>query len=167
MANSVKKQKLQDSKCSREFQTWWTEKYGMNSKGDKAVCVLCSGTMERYYQRNYKYFPNLKKNSKDLDAQEKRNEKTENRSLLKEVKTDKKRDEPAEIMHEEGRLRERADARVRRQPQPHRIQKGEPLPVSLLRMSHNRKAPFTREGMEPGLYRGAQKSRVGWGNAFT
>ncbi|GBO06788.1 hypothetical protein AVEN_255989-1 [Araneus ventricosus] len=42
MASSAKKQKEQDSKCIREFQTWWTEKYGMISKGDKAVCVLCS-----------------------------------------------------------------------------------------------------------------------------
>jgi hypothetical protein len=45
MASSAKKQKVQDSKSIREFQTWWTEKYGMISKGDKAVCVLCSGTV--------------------------------------------------------------------------------------------------------------------------
>ncbi|GFU27474.1 hypothetical protein TNCV_4605131 [Trichonephila clavipes] len=36
---------MQDSKCSREFQTWWAEKYGMINKGDKTVCVLCSGTV--------------------------------------------------------------------------------------------------------------------------
>ncbi|GFX52767.1 general transcription factor II-I repeat domain-containing protein 2A [Trichonephila clavipes] len=110
--SSAKKQKVQDSKCSREFQTWWTEKCGMISKGNKVVCVLCSG-IETYSQhfnewniklqgpsktvivmmdlirafgaklyafrndiitRNYKYFPNLKKNIKDLDAQEKQNE---------------------------------------------------------------------------------------------
>ncbi|GFX57379.1 general transcription factor II-I repeat domain-containing protein 2A [Trichonephila clavipes] len=45
MASSTKKQKVQDSKCSREFQTWWAEKYGMLNKGDKVVCVLCSGTV--------------------------------------------------------------------------------------------------------------------------
>ncbi|CAG9815991.1 unnamed protein product [Phaedon cochleariae] len=45
MASSAKKQKVQASMCNREFQTWWTEKYGMISKGDKAVCVLCSGTV--------------------------------------------------------------------------------------------------------------------------
>ncbi|GFS68645.1 general transcription factor II-I repeat domain-containing protein 2A [Trichonephila clavipes] len=45
MASSTKEQNLQDSKCSREFQTWWAEKYGMINKGDKAVCVLCSGTV--------------------------------------------------------------------------------------------------------------------------
>ncbi|GFV04024.1 uncharacterized protein TNCV_916481 [Trichonephila clavipes] len=39
--------KVQDSKCSREFQTWWAEKYGMINKGDKAVCVLCSGTVQK------------------------------------------------------------------------------------------------------------------------
>ncbi|GFT04063.1 SCAN domain-containing protein 3 [Trichonephila clavipes] len=45
MASSTKKQKMQDSKCSREFQTWWAEKYGMINKGDKTVCVLCSGAV--------------------------------------------------------------------------------------------------------------------------
>ncbi|GFV40256.1 hypothetical protein TNCV_1444091 [Trichonephila clavipes] len=44
MASSPKKN-VQDSKCHKEFQTWWTEKYGMINKGDKAVCVLCSGTV--------------------------------------------------------------------------------------------------------------------------
>ncbi|GFW40152.1 general transcription factor II-I repeat domain-containing protein 2A [Trichonephila clavipes] len=38
MASSTKK-KVQDSKYSREFQTWWADKYGMINKGDKAVCV--------------------------------------------------------------------------------------------------------------------------------
>ncbi|GFS74889.1 general transcription factor II-I repeat domain-containing protein 2A [Trichonephila clavipes] len=50
MASSEKK--VQDSKCSREFQTWWAErereKYGMINKGDKAVSVLCSGTVETF-----------------------------------------------------------------------------------------------------------------------
>ncbi|GFX61230.1 general transcription factor II-I repeat domain-containing protein 2A [Trichonephila clavipes] len=44
MASSAKK-KVQDSKCSREFQASWAEEYGMINKGDKAVCVLCSGTV--------------------------------------------------------------------------------------------------------------------------
>ncbi|GFW01119.1 SCAN domain-containing protein 3 [Trichonephila clavipes] len=48
MASSTKKQKVQDSKCSREFQTWWAEKYGMINKDDKAVCVLCSGTVGEF-----------------------------------------------------------------------------------------------------------------------
>ncbi|GFV18782.1 general transcription factor II-I repeat domain-containing protein 2A [Trichonephila clavipes] len=63
MASSTKEQKVQDSKCSREFQTWWSEKYGMINKGDKAVCVLCSGTVvcttssvKRYFETNHKYF---------------------------------------------------------------------------------------------------------------
>ncbi|GFW96346.1 hypothetical protein TNCV_1823791 [Trichonephila clavipes] len=43
MASSERKQKVQESKRNREFQTLWTEKYGMISKGDKAVCVLSSG----------------------------------------------------------------------------------------------------------------------------
>ncbi|GFX52577.1 general transcription factor II-I repeat domain-containing protein 2A [Trichonephila clavipes] len=47
MASSTRKQKVQDTKCSREFQTWWVEKYGMINKGDKAVCVLCSGTVSQ------------------------------------------------------------------------------------------------------------------------
>ncbi|GFV33241.1 uncharacterized protein TNCV_3948951 [Trichonephila clavipes] len=40
MASSAKKQKVQDSKCSREFQTWWTEKYGIISKGVTKRCVF-------------------------------------------------------------------------------------------------------------------------------
>ncbi|GFX84435.1 general transcription factor II-I repeat domain-containing protein 2A [Trichonephila clavipes] len=63
MASSTKKQKVQDSKCSREFQTWWAEKYGMINKGDKAVCVLCSGTVvcrtssvKRHFETNHKSF---------------------------------------------------------------------------------------------------------------
>ncbi|GFY24171.1 hypothetical protein TNCV_1012241 [Trichonephila clavipes] len=43
MASSAKEQKVQASKCNREFQVWWTEKHGIISKGDKVVCVLCSG----------------------------------------------------------------------------------------------------------------------------
>ncbi|GFT89605.1 general transcription factor II-I repeat domain-containing protein 2A [Trichonephila clavipes] len=63
MASSTKKQKVQDSKCSREFQTWRAEKYGMINKGDKAVCVLCSGTVvcrtssiKRHFETNHKSF---------------------------------------------------------------------------------------------------------------
>lgn len=61
MASSAKKQKVHDTKFNREFQTWWTEKYGMISKGDKAVCVLCSGTVvcrtssvKRHFETNHK-----------------------------------------------------------------------------------------------------------------
>ncbi|GFW78087.1 general transcription factor II-I repeat domain-containing protein 2A [Trichonephila clavipes] len=61
MASS--KKKVQDSKCSREFQNWWAEKYGMINKGDKAVCVLCSGTVicrtssvKRHFETNHKSF---------------------------------------------------------------------------------------------------------------
>ncbi|GFX96220.1 SCAN domain-containing protein 3 [Trichonephila clavipes] len=63
MASSTKKLKVQDSKCRREFQTWWAEKYGMINKGDKAVCVLCSGTVvcrtssvKRHFETNQKSF---------------------------------------------------------------------------------------------------------------
>ncbi|GFT30401.1 single-stranded DNA-binding protein 4 [Trichonephila clavipes] len=40
MASSLKEQKVQDSQCNREFQTWGIEKYGIISKGKKALCVL-------------------------------------------------------------------------------------------------------------------------------
>ncbi|GFW21576.1 general transcription factor II-I repeat domain-containing protein 2A [Trichonephila clavipes] len=63
MASSTKKQKVQDSKCSREFQTWWAEKYGMINKGNKAVCVFCSGSVvsrtssvKRHFETNHKSF---------------------------------------------------------------------------------------------------------------
>ncbi|GFX91266.1 uncharacterized protein TNCV_1246811 [Trichonephila clavipes] len=45
MTSSAKQQNEQDSKCNREFQIWWTEKHDISSQGDKAVCVLCSGTV--------------------------------------------------------------------------------------------------------------------------
>ncbi|GFS84235.1 general transcription factor II-I repeat domain-containing protein 2A [Trichonephila clavipes] len=63
MPSLTKKQKVQDSKCSREFQTWWAEKYGMINKGDKVVCVLCFGTVvcrtssvKRHFETNHKFF---------------------------------------------------------------------------------------------------------------
>ncbi|GFW07422.1 transposon Ty3-G Gag-Pol polyprotein [Trichonephila clavipes] len=56
MASSAKK--VQDGKYSREFQTWWTEKYDMTSKGDKAVCVLCSGTVTTLSQSHDEHFRN-------------------------------------------------------------------------------------------------------------
>ncbi|GFS92533.1 general transcription factor II-I repeat domain-containing protein 2A [Trichonephila clavipes] len=63
MASSTKKQKVYDSKCSREFQTWWAEKDGMINKGHKAVCVLCSETVvcrtssvKRHFETNHKSF---------------------------------------------------------------------------------------------------------------
>ncbi|XP_071052598.1 SCAN domain-containing protein 3-like [Onthophagus taurus] len=54
MASSAKKPKVQDRKSIREFQTWWTEKYGMVSKGDNAV--LCSGTssVKQHFETNHK-----------------------------------------------------------------------------------------------------------------
>ncbi|GFT13593.1 hypothetical protein TNCV_3830671 [Trichonephila clavipes] len=48
MSSSAKEQKVQDSKCNREFQIWWTEKQDIN-KGDKKVCVLCSGIVSLVY----------------------------------------------------------------------------------------------------------------------
>ncbi|GFV55331.1 dimer_Tnp_hAT domain-containing protein [Trichonephila clavipes] len=76
MASSAKK-KVRDSKCSREFQTWWAEKYGMINKGGKAVSVSCSGSVKRYHYKKLQIFLKLeKKYIKDLDAQEKRNEET-------------------------------------------------------------------------------------------
>ncbi|XP_042895982.1 SCAN domain-containing protein 3-like [Parasteatoda tepidariorum] len=62
MASSARETKVQISKHIRQFQTWWTEKYGMISKGDKAVCVLCSGTVvcrtssvKRLFETNHKF----------------------------------------------------------------------------------------------------------------
>ncbi|GBM77560.1 hypothetical protein AVEN_13309-1 [Araneus ventricosus] len=82
MASSAKKQKVQDSKCIREFQTWWTEKYGLISKGDKAVCVLCSGRVERYYYKKLQVFSKLEKNTNDLDIHEKPGEETVTEELI-------------------------------------------------------------------------------------
>lgn len=60
MASLPKKQKVHD-KCRRDFQLWWTEKFGMINQGDKAVCVLCSGTVvcrtssvKRHYETHHK-----------------------------------------------------------------------------------------------------------------
>lgn len=40
-------------KYNRKFQTWWTKKYSMISKGDKAVCVLHFGTAETNHKSVY------------------------------------------------------------------------------------------------------------------
>ncbi|GFW65785.1 hypothetical protein TNCV_586111 [Trichonephila clavipes] len=66
MASSTKKRrKVQDSKCSREFQTWWAEKYGMINKVDKAVCVLCSGTVFLRQRNAIKSCVKLDQNEKE------------------------------------------------------------------------------------------------------
>lgn len=61
-ASSAKQQKVQDSKITREFETWWTDKYGMINKRDKAVCVLMSEivvsriwSVKRHFQTNHKF----------------------------------------------------------------------------------------------------------------
>ncbi|GFX94390.1 transposable element Tcb2 transposase [Trichonephila clavipes] len=47
LEDSAKEQKVQDSKCNREFQVRCSEKYDIVSKSDKAVRVLCSGIVLR------------------------------------------------------------------------------------------------------------------------
>ncbi|GFT80706.1 hypothetical protein TNCV_1539551 [Trichonephila clavipes] len=37
MSSSAKEQKVQVSKCNKEFQIWWTEKHDMISKVDQAT----------------------------------------------------------------------------------------------------------------------------------
>ncbi|GBM85175.1 hypothetical protein AVEN_226231-1 [Araneus ventricosus] len=91
MDSSAKKQKVQDSKCIREFQTWWTEKYGMISKGDKAVCVLCSGTVvcrtssvKRHFETNHKFFSQKSEpEQKELIASAMKDRNKQSTSMIK------------------------------------------------------------------------------------
>ncbi|GFW70918.1 general transcription factor II-I repeat domain-containing protein 2A [Trichonephila clavipes] len=93
MASLTKKQKVQDSKCSREFQTWWAEKYGMINKGNKAVCVLCSGTVvcrtssvKRHFETNHKYFCEKREpEQKELIASVIKDRNKQSTSMLKYV----------------------------------------------------------------------------------
>ncbi|GFT68081.1 general transcription factor II-I repeat domain-containing protein 2A [Trichonephila clavipes] len=92
MASSAKK-KVQDSKCCREFQTWWAEKYGMINKGDKAVCVLCSGTVvcrtssvKRDFETNHKSFcEKSEPEQKELIASEIKDRNKQSTSIFKYV----------------------------------------------------------------------------------
>ncbi|XP_062927408.1 copper homeostasis protein cutC homolog isoform X1 [Mobula hypostoma] len=59
----AKKQKLSTEwRSSRDFQQWWSERFGMIKKGDKALCVLCSETVvcrtssvKRHYKTVHKW----------------------------------------------------------------------------------------------------------------
>ncbi|GFS52827.1 general transcription factor II-I repeat domain-containing protein 2A [Trichonephila clavipes] len=93
MVNSAKKQKVQDSKCSREFQTWCTEKYGITSKGDKEVCVSCSGTMvsrtssvKRHFETNHKsFYEKSEPEQKELIASAIKDRNKQSTSMIKYV----------------------------------------------------------------------------------
>ncbi|GFT91734.1 general transcription factor II-I repeat domain-containing protein 2A [Trichonephila clavipes] len=84
---------MQDSKCSREFQTWWVEKYGMINKGNKAKCVLCSGTVvcrtlsvKRYFETNHKSFcEKSEPEQKELIASAIKDRNKQSRSMFKYV----------------------------------------------------------------------------------
>lgn len=41
----MKKAKLSVTNSSREFKTWWTNRYGMINKDGKAFCIICSGSV--------------------------------------------------------------------------------------------------------------------------
>ncbi|KAH9510637.1 hypothetical protein DERF_009153 [Dermatophagoides farinae] len=62
MASSIKKSKLSETCCSRKFQAWWTDRYGMIEKDNKVICVLCCTTLvcrtssvKRHYETNHKF----------------------------------------------------------------------------------------------------------------
>lgn len=59
MASSMKKTKLSETDSSKEFHTWWSNRY--INKNSKAICILSSGTVvcrtssvERHYRINHK-----------------------------------------------------------------------------------------------------------------
>lgn len=58
----MKKSKLSETCSSREYQAWWTNRYGMIEKDSKAICILCSKTVvcrtssvKRHYETNHKF----------------------------------------------------------------------------------------------------------------
>ena len=57
-----KKLKLAEEGSGREFQEWWTQRYGMIKKQDKAFCVMCSdsvvcrtSSVKRHYESNHSW----------------------------------------------------------------------------------------------------------------
>jgi hypothetical protein len=45
-AQPVKKQKRSnEGSSSRDFQDWWSERFGMIKNCDKALCILCSASV--------------------------------------------------------------------------------------------------------------------------
>lgn len=90
MANQNKRQKsIQTS--SRQFQNWWTDEFGMINQGEKAVCVLCSGTVvcrtssvKRHFESNHKsLFEKSKEEQKEIIAREINSRNAQSTSLLK------------------------------------------------------------------------------------
>lgn len=75
----------------RDFQSWWTEEYGMIKKGEKAVCVLCSGTVvcrtssvKRHFELKHKsLLEKSKEERKEFIARANKNKNVQSTSLMK------------------------------------------------------------------------------------
>ncbi|GFU96312.1 general transcription factor II-I repeat domain-containing protein 2A [Trichonephila clavipes] len=60
---SLTKKKVQDSKYSREFQTWWADKYGMTKVTKRCVFYVLEqwyaehiSSVKRHFETNHKFF---------------------------------------------------------------------------------------------------------------
>ena len=57
-----KKTKLAEEGGGRDFQEWWTQRYGMINKRNRAFCVMCSesvvcrgSSVKRHYESNHSW----------------------------------------------------------------------------------------------------------------
>jgi hypothetical protein len=69
-----KKQKHSgEGSSSTDFREWWTERYGKITKGNIALCALCSETVlcrtssvKGHYKRNHKFLHEKSEKQKEL-----------------------------------------------------------------------------------------------------
>lgn len=93
MFSKIRKSKIQLASSGREFQSWWTNEYGMINNGDKAVCVLCSKTVvsrtfsvKRHYETNHaKIFEKEKEEQKEIIAQALKNKNMQSAAIKRFV----------------------------------------------------------------------------------
>lgn len=93
MASSIKKSKLSETCCSRKFQAWWTDRYGMIEKDNKVICVLCCTTLvcrtssvKRHYETNHKFLLGRSvEEQKEYISRALKNKNAQTISLMKEI----------------------------------------------------------------------------------
>jgi hypothetical protein len=90
-----KKKKKSDEGSGREFQDWWTKRYGVISKQNKALCAMCSesvvcrtSSVKRHYESNHKWLLDKSEDEqKEYISRQVKNANLQSGSFVKFVKS--------------------------------------------------------------------------------
>ena len=92
----MEKSKLSETCSSREFQAWWTDRYGMIEKDSKAICILCSkivvcrtSPVKRHYETNHKFLldRSVEEQKEYIISRALKNKNAQTTSLMKYIGT--------------------------------------------------------------------------------